>query len=123
MRWFSWFAIACLPLGVATLAATSWFSASGTGEYRNSPDGKFVAHASNLSRGTLFNGRSQYIELRVVESASDRELWRSEFHHESNLKVPDYGDRSQPQSIDWARDSSAVTIPIGIEKSLTIPVK
>jgi hypothetical protein len=99
MRWYSWLAIACLPIGLATLVASSWFSASGTGAYRNSPNGKFVAHASNLSRGTLFNGRIRYIELRVVDVASDRELWRSEFYNESNLKVPDYGDRSRPQSI------------------------
>jgi hypothetical protein len=123
MRWYSWFAIACLPIGATTLAAAAWFGSSGTGEYRNSPDGKFVASANNLSRGTLFNGRIQYIGLRVVESTSDRELWHSEFFHDANLKVPNYGDRSQPPSIDWKQDSSAVTIPIGRGKSVTLPVK
>jgi hypothetical protein len=122
MRWYNWLLVSCLPVGIAIFAAALWFGSSGTGEYRDSPNGKFVAHASNLSRGTWFNGRVQYIELLVVAAATDRELWRAEFRPEAGVKVPDYGDRSQPRSIDWATDSSAVTIPIGVDRKVTFPV-
>jgi hypothetical protein len=122
MRWYTWLLVSCFPVGISIFAATLWFSSSGTGEYRNSPDGKFVAHASNLSRGTLLKGRVQYIELLVVDATKDLEVWRLEFRPEIGVKIPDYGDRSKQPTIDWAKDSSAVTIPVGIDRKVTLPV-
>ncbi|WP_207211156.1 hypothetical protein [Leptolyngbya sp. Cla-17] len=104
-----------------SVAASFWFSPSGTGEYQTSPDGKFTAHASNMSRGT-FIGRLQYIELRVVESVTQREVWRVEFRHEV-VTVPDYGDRSKQSFVDWAQDSSSVTISVGGKRQVTIPMQ
>lgn len=121
MRWY-WFLVSCLLIGIIA-AATFWFSPSGTGEYQNSPNGKFTANALNMSRGTLFNGRIRYIELLVVELVAQREIWRAEFRHEGELKVPDYGDRSQKPLINWAPDSSSVTLPVGLKRQVTLPVQ
>ena len=121
MRWYSWVLLACVPAGMIVFAAAMWFLPCGTAEYGNSPDGRFTAHASNLSRGTMFSGRVQYVELLVVESATEREVWRVHFRHQGSAKVPDFGDRSQ-KFIKWTQDSSSVTIPVGVERQVTLPV-
>jgi hypothetical protein len=58
----------------AALAAWLWFAPSGSGEFRNSPDGRFTAHASNMSVGTLTGGRDHYIEVRIVGAGTGREV-------------------------------------------------
>ena len=45
---------------------------AGAGEFRHSPDGRYRAHATSMSTGTLLGGRDCYIEVRVVEQASGR---------------------------------------------------
>jgi hypothetical protein len=116
-RW--WFALGFASL-LLCCAAYAWFAPSGTGEYRQSPDGRFVAHATNMNRGTWFNGRVNYVDLGIAELASGRVIWHAEYFHQGH--VPDYGDRSQEGFIRWAVDSSSVTIPIDANRQITIPV-
>jgi hypothetical protein len=124
MRWYNWFLVSCLPIGIGTIAAMLWFLPSGVGEYRKSPNGRFIAYASNINKGTLFDGRAEYIKLSVVDTANNREVWQVEFYHESNLKVANYRYRSRLNSIDWAQDSSSVTIPVGANRQqITLPVQ
>jgi hypothetical protein len=121
-RPYFWVAIAFLVVGIFRFAAHLWFDPFGTGEYRTSLDGRFKASASNLNQNTLFNGRVQYIELLVTEPAAKREVWRVQFHHDASGKVPHYGDRSEKPFIEWAQDSRSVTIPVGVEQQVKLPM-
>jgi hypothetical protein len=77
-----------------------------------------------MNKGTLFDGRAEYIKLSVVDTANNREVWQVEFYHESNLKVTNYRYRSRLNSIDWAQDSSSVTIPVGANRQqITLPIQ
>jgi hypothetical protein len=122
MRPYFWAAIAFLVVGIFRFAAQLWFDPSGTGEYRTSLDGRFRASASNLNQNTLFNGRVQYIELLVTEPAAKREVWRVQFHHDASANVPQYGERREKPFIKWAQDSRSVTIPVGVEQQVTLPI-
>ena len=104
-----------------TVAAWLWFAPSGTGEYLRSPDGRFTAHVSNLSAGTWAGSREQYIQVRIVEEASDREVWRVVRPHSALATVPDYGSRAD-RFLVWAADSSSVTVPVGGGQQLILPV-
>ena len=122
MRWYSKVAIAAVSIGAIIFVANLWFGPSGTGEWKNSPDGRFTAHAGNMSRGTVFAGRVRYIELSVVENTTGHEVWRVRVQHAGDAKVPDYGDRSQEPFIRWARDSTSVTIPVEGDRQVTLPM-
>jgi hypothetical protein len=106
---------------LVAVAGWLWFGPSGTGEFRHSPDGRYTAHASNLSAGTLTGGRDWYIEVRVVEQASGREVWRVVHRHPAGADVPDYGSRAG-RFITWAADSSAVTVPDAGGRELVLAV-
>lgn len=106
---------------LVTAAAGLWFAPSGTGEFRHSPDGRYTAHAMNMSTGTLTSGRDRYIEVRVVEEASGREVWRVVHRHPSGADVPDYGSRAG-RFITWASDSSAVAVPVAGGRELVLAV-
>jgi hypothetical protein len=105
--------------GVIMIAAGFWFSPSGTGEFQKSPDGKFTANASNMSAGTWFHGRDRYIKLSVVESATEREVWQIQYRDKLGAKVPDYSIRGK-HFINWAKDSSSVTIPTSDDRKVTL---
>ena len=85
-----------------------------------SPDGRFEAHAYNYERGTWF-GREKYVEFRVNELATGREVWHVSHHHLSNADVPEYGARGIT-FVAWAADSSSVTITVGGGREMTFPV-
>ncbi len=116
-----WVGLASGAMLILGFAGNLWFSPSGTGEYRRSPDGRFTAHAFNMTRGTFISGRVAYIELLVIESTSEREIWRTHYFHHAD-DVPSYGDRSQAPFIRWAADSSSVVIPVGGGRQITIPL-
>jgi hypothetical protein len=121
MRRFALIALVYLAVALIAFGAYGWFCPSGTGESRHSPDGRYTASAMNMSCGTWFNGRIQYIELRVAET-DGAELWRTEYHYPHG-PVPDYGDRSKDRFITWAQDSSSVSIPVGGGKQVTVQVR
>jgi hypothetical protein len=114
-------AIAIVVAITGVLLAWLWFGASGAGEFRSSPDGRFTAHAMNMSTGTFSGGRHHYIEVRVVEETSRVEVWRVIRHHAHGVDVPDYGNRGR-RFITWAADSSAVTVPVVGGRELVLPV-
>jgi hypothetical protein len=97
---------------IVLLAGWGWFSASGTGEYADSPDGRYAAHASNLRRGTWLHGRASYIEIEVVEKSTGHTVWKVERYPFSSEVPPEFGDRSK-KFIVWAMDSRSVSIPVG----------
>ena len=113
-------AVAAVVLLVAA-AGWLWFAPSGTGEFRHSPDGRYTAHAMNMSTGTLLGGRDRYIKVRVVEESSGREVWRVVRRHPAGADVPDYGSRAE-RFITWAADSSAVTVPVAGGRELVLAV-
>lgn len=97
---------------IVLVAGWGWFSPSGTGEYADSPDGRYTAHASNLRRGTWLHGRVSYIELKVVEQSTGNTVWRAERYLPNEVRTPEFGDRSK-KFIVWARDSRSVSVPVG----------
>ncbi|HZZ80528.1 MAG TPA: hypothetical protein VFE62_18640 [Gemmataceae bacterium] len=123
MRRYHWIAVAGVFSLVIALASAWWFLPFGTGEYRISPDGRYEARAENVNQGTLFRGRVDYIRLTVLESGTNREIWRAYYFHEPEAKIPDYADRSQKPFITWAPNSSSVSIPVenGQQVTLTLP--
>lgn len=60
------FVVAAVVLLLA-IAGWLWFAPTGTGEFRHSPDGRYTAHACNMSTGTVLGGRDWYIEVQVIE--------------------------------------------------------
>ena len=111
-----------VAFGILLTAALAWlwFVPSGTGEFLTSPDGRFTARASNLSRGTLTGRRDRYVQVQVSENASGRELWRV-VRRPPGTSVPGYGNRDE-RFITWAGDSSSVTVPLGSGRRLVLEV-
>jgi hypothetical protein len=99
-------------LAVVLVAGWGWFSPFGTGEYADSPDGRFTAHASNLRRGTWLHGRVNYIGIKVVEKSTGQTVWKAERYPLPNEVPPEFGDRSK-KFIVWAADSRSVSVPVG----------
>jgi hypothetical protein len=120
MRKCVWITILCLSILLVSLTGVLWFGPSGTGEYKESPDGRYTAHAAKMTRGTWLDGRREYLELEVIESSTQRVLWQVEYHPQPG-DAPDYGDRSQ-RFITWTADSSSVRFPIGSDEQITLPV-
>ena len=106
---------------VLSLSVWLWTRPNGVGEYDASPDGRWTAHVSNLSRGTLTGSRYTYLEIRVVESATGLILTRRELPYGPNDRVPDYSDRSQ-RFITWATNSNQFTVAITNGASVAIAV-
>ena len=106
---------------LAVAAGWLWFGPTGFGEFRHSQDGRYTAHAMNMSIGTLTGGRDWYIEVRVVEQASGREVWRVVHRHPAGADVPDYGSRAG-RFVTWAADSSAVRVPVAGGRELVLAV-
>lgn len=106
--------IACVVAVLAVVFfAWLWFSAPfGTGEYADSPDKRYRASAHNLSRGTWFHGREEYISIDVVESATGSVVWKAERSPLPGETAPEYGNRSK-RFIKWSADSKSVSIPVG----------
>jgi hypothetical protein len=113
-------AVATVVLRI-TAAAWLWFSPSGSGEFRDSPDFRYTAHAYNMSSGTITGGRKTYIEIRVVEKDSGRELWRVFHRPPVGADAPDYGSRGM-RFVIWAGDSSRVTVPVAGGRELVLAV-
>ena len=110
--------VAALVALLTLLLGGLWFASSGTGEVRTSPEDRFTASVSNMSRGTLF-GRRTYLEVRIVENASRREVWRGVRHPPPGAKVPSYGSRAD-RFIVWAAGVSMVTVPVDGGRRLTL---
>jgi hypothetical protein len=98
-----------------------WFAPSGGGEYRTSPNGRFTAYASNLSRSMPVAAGEAYIELRVEDDSTGKEIWRVTKRPTAGAKTPDYRNGGN-NLIVWAEDSSSVTIPVGNGQAMTLPV-
>lgn len=112
MRKRVWISIAVVAvLVVVGDLSVDWLRGFGTGEYCNSPDGRFRASAMNKSSGSLLRGRSEYVEIYVVDSNSGTDVWRGELRSSGWATYPDYSDRSK-NHITWATDSSSVSIRI-----------
>ncbi|CAN5872304.1 hypothetical protein BH24DEI2_BH24DEI2_15010 [soil metagenome] len=107
---------------LAVALAWLWFVPSGSGEFQVSPDARFTAHASNLSRGTLTGGRNQYVQVWVTENGSGREVWRVVRRPPAGTEVPVFENRDE-RFITWAADSSSVAVPLdgGHRLALEVP--
>lgn len=119
-----WLSLAvCTVLGTLTVVVTAlsmWFGDTKSGETRESPDGRFGASAMNVSRGTIRGTRDEWLEIRVTERGTGREVWHVKRQPLSGT-APDYGMRGI-KFVEWAEDSSAVTVDIGSGQKLTFPV-
>ncbi|MFY7952298.1 MAG: hypothetical protein ACOVT5_07305 [Armatimonadaceae bacterium] len=115
--------VAVLAIGfLATMWGVLWvaFAEHGSGETRESPDGHYDASAFNKSQGRLDGTRLEWDEFRLTEKKSGREVWAVKRFPPPGTS-PDYGLRGM-KFIEWAADSSAVTIDIGGGQKLTFPV-
>jgi hypothetical protein len=106
---------------VLSVSLWLWTRPNGVGEYDQSPDGRWTAHVSSMSHGTLSGRRRTYVEMRIVDSATGVTVARQEFQHSLTDQVPAYGDRSQT-FIQWATNSSAFTVAITNGSSVTLAV-
>jgi len=97
-----------------------WFAESGGGETRTSPDGKYEASAFNKSQGTLWGSRAEWDEIRAREKRTGREVWMVKRYPPPGT-APDYGMRGE-KFVEWAADSSAVTVDIGGGQKMTFSV-
>jgi hypothetical protein len=113
--------IAVSLLVVATLFWLVWMLPRGEGEYRDSPNGLWRAHASALSEGTLLLSRHRYIELKIERLADGVTVWRQRIPHISADTVPAYGDRGA-RSISWSPDSSQFSAGTTNGSTMTVPV-
>jgi hypothetical protein len=119
--WLGVAAVLVILLVVTAISiGTVWFGEGGTGETRESPDGRYEASAMNLSRGTIGGTRKEWVEIRVMERGSRREVWKVTRQPPPGT-APDYGMRGV-KFVEWAADSSAVTVDIGGGQKLTFPV-
>lgn len=113
----SWF----LLIGFCLLLASGYIYTQpfGTGEYRDSPNGRYQASADSLQRNTLAGQRIKYLKFSIHR---DRTLvWEAIYHPESSDLWIDFGDR-RFQFITWDESSSAATFQLANQRSLTIPV-
>jgi hypothetical protein len=108
-------------VGLIVILVVLWTSPSGMGDYRVSPNGKYTAHAMNMSTGAFLGKPSRYIEISVEETSTHREIWRIIHHPSDNAKVPDYGIRGI-KFVEWAADSGSVTIPIASDDKLVLSI-
>ena len=92
---------------VAILAALLflWFWPRGESQYCDSPDGRWRAHASAFSRGTVLGSRHRYVELRLERLADRAVVWKKQIPYMTGEVLPDYSANSN-QSLLWAPDSS-----------------
>lgn len=117
-----WITGIAILVTLLTLSLRFWFkSPLGTGEYRESPDGRYTAHASNMSDGTLGGNRPEYIKISVEETSSSRDIWRIVLNYTGGVDRPEYGMRGI-KFILWADDSTSVTVPVFDGQKLVLPV-
>lgn len=107
----SWFVAGLVVSAVVIVASYAWFSPFGTGEYADSPDGRYRASASNFHRGTWFQGRIRYIQIDIVDQQTGLIAWNAERYPQANEIPPYFGDRSK-KLIRWSPDSKSVTVPV-----------
>lgn len=105
---------------IIVIAAVIWFAPFGTGEYLDSPDGRYRANASNIRRGTWANGRISLVHITVRDNGNGNLIWSIERFPQPAESVATYGDR-QMKHLNWSPDSSAVSITVGPDE-LTLPV-
>jgi hypothetical protein len=101
-------------LGVSVIilvAALFWFGPSGTGEYADSPDGKYRASVFRLRRGTIFHGRIEYIHIEITESSTGQAIWTANRYVLPGEAAPDYGERGR-KFLVWAANSRSLTVPV-----------
>jgi hypothetical protein len=118
-RWF----IAAVPLVVISFIvfASLWSGPLDTGEFRDSPNDRFTAYATNRSHLNWRGQREWYLEVTVVEKTSQRSVWRATYHHLKAANVPDYGRRGE-RFIMWAADSASVTVPVQDGRQLVLAI-
>ena len=108
---------------VGTFIVATQFSASGTGEYKASPDGKYTAHLSGMRDRSLFSGTRHYVEIKIEENATGRLVWTAEYEPPAGTVLIDYADRSR-QFIQWDPSSRQVDLPLdpnGTVVSIPVP--
>jgi hypothetical protein len=89
-------------------------------EYARSPNGNYTANATNMKRGRLLRETVEYIQLQIIENATRRVVWNAEYQFPTGAPVPDYGMRGHPTFISWTADSSAVSIPVNGDRSISL---
>lgn len=104
---------------ILAIVAWCWLTTSGRGEYRASPNGCWVAHASNLTRGTVSLRRESFTAFSIVSQGGEH-LWDIELRG-VQVKVPDFGLRDK-RFIAWNPDSTTVAFELVGATDLVIPV-
>lgn len=99
-------------VGLVVVGSWAWFAPSGSGEFADSPDGRYRVHVSNLRRGTWLRGREAYIGIKIDERASGRTVWSAQRYPHPLETPPEFGSRWE-SFITWAPDSRSVAIPVG----------
>jgi hypothetical protein len=80
----------------------------GGGQYQASPDGKFEAHASNLTDKTFWGGERHYYEFSVYpQGRSSEDIRTVRMDHLPG--VPPFPMRGDRKIILWSPDSTSVT--------------
>jgi hypothetical protein len=110
--------IALLLFAGAGLGISAWLSPWGAGEYAESPDGRFVAYASNMHQNRLLSEPLTYIQLTVREKQSGREVWRADYY--ADHQAADYTRRGADRLLRWAADGRSVLLPLGEGREIRV---
>jgi len=106
-----WVAGAAIGLFILFLILSIWFGATGGGEYKDSPSGKYTAHLTLYTQRTVTRGKIQYVQIKVEEKGQGEVVWEMTYHPPPGSSLHIYGDRSR-EFIRWEMDSSAVHFPL-----------
>ena len=89
------------------------YSQHGSGAYKESPNGKYEAHASNVLDYTTSKEPITYYSFQVIEKASGREIVKKRIYTESSQDMLQFRDGTG--DIFWNEDSTKVNIGDGVE--------
>lgn len=108
-------------LVAAVVVFLAFFIPIGTGEYFESPDGRFIAHAHHTTFGLWWEAFEPEVRLRIECRDTHAEIWQLTFRPTARETLIDYGDRRE-KHIVWSADSRSVTVPVTAQERITIPV-
>jgi len=116
------YASVLVALSIASLVLyLYYFGESGGGVHRDSPDGKYHAHASNYWRRNLHGVVEERLEIIVTENSTGCVIWRIKFNDAAGGKIPEYRAISE-KAVRWADDSKSVRVVVSDDRELNLTV-
>jgi hypothetical protein len=107
-------ALVLLVAGTAGYLMGKSFRTDSGGQTRNSPDKRWVAHATNFKEWSLTGGSRRFSELRIESATKAGQIVRKMVIEDTAEPAVDW---TQEGEIFWSRNSAAVTFKCVIGKA------